>query len=119
MALVKINLSGHFNDILEQQGYIFPGTLQVRLEDENLPQKIVEFLSTYITSNDVVECVLPGLAPLVPLVLAAIHGISGSFPSVVLLKRTDEGFVPGEPLDLQDFRNGVARSKGRANVIEL
>ena len=119
MALVKLNLSGHANAQLEDLGYIFPGSLQVDLSDSELPQKIVDFLSNYITSGDVVQCVLPGLAPLAAITLAAIHGISGSFATIVPMIRGAEGFTPGEPLNLQDFRNNVARSKGRANVIEL
>ena len=119
MALVKLNLSGHANAQLDDLGYVFPGSLQVDLQDETLPQKIVEFLSKYITSGDVVECTMPGLAPLAVIVLTAIHGITGTFPHVRTLKREDTGFVPGGVLDLQDFRNNVARSKGRANVITL
>lgn len=119
MALIKLNLSGHENETLNAQGYIFPGALQVDLTDRNLPQKIVDFLSDYITSGDVVTCVLPGLAPLAVITLTAIHGITGTFPSCVTLIRGEHGFEPGEALNLQDFRNNVARSRGRSNVIEL
>jgi hypothetical protein len=119
MANVKLNLSGHANAQLTDMGFIFPGIMQVKLEDQNLPQKIVDFLSQYITSGDVVTCVLPGLAPLAAITLTAIQGITGTFPSIIMLIRKEEGFEPGEALNLQDFRNNVARSKGRANVIEL
>jgi hypothetical protein len=118
MALVKLNISGHENETLKARGYVTL-CLQVDLSDKELPQKIVSFLSDYITSGDVVTCVLPGLAPLAVISLTAIHGITGSFPSVVTLIRTKNGFEPGEALNLQDYRNNVARSKGRANVIEL
>jgi hypothetical protein len=119
MALVKLNLSGHANSTLDELGYVFPGTIQVDLSDKDLPQKIVCLLSNYMTSGDVVTCVLPGLAPLAAITLTAIHGITGSFPSLVALIRKEDRFEPGEALNLQDFRNNVARSKGRANVIEL
>lgn len=119
MGIIKLNLSGHQNSLLEKQGYIFPGSLQVDLSDKELPQKIVAFLANYITSGDVVVCVLPGLAPLAAITLASIHGISGTFPSIVAMIRTESGFEPGEALNLQDFRNNVARSKGRSNIIKL
>lgn len=119
MALIKLNLSGHANQALDDLGYAFVGSLQVDLADQELPQKIVEFLSQFMTSGDRVQCVLPGLAPLAAITLTAIHGITGTFPITVPMIRGAEGFTPGEPLDLQDFRNNVARSKGRANIIEL
>lgn len=117
MTQIKLNLSGHINATLEAQGFIFPGSLQVDLADKNLPKKIVEFLSQYMTSGDVVICVLPGLAPLAAITLCAIHGITGTFPVMITLVRGEEGFEPnGEGLNLQDFRNNVARSKGRSVI---
>ena len=100
MALIKLNLSEHSNSNLDELGYIFPGSLMVDLKDETLPQKIVEFLSNYITSGDRVQCTLPGLAPLAVIVTAAIHGITGTFPCVTMLKREETGFVPIEPTTL-------------------
>lgn len=118
MPIVKLNLSGHKNVLLEEQGYLFPGTLQVDLGDKDLPQKIVEFLKPHVASGDTVQVVLPGLAGFVPLVLAALHGLTGHFPVVIRLVKADEGFVPSEGFDLQGYRNGIVRTQ-RDDLIQL
>ena len=116
--LVKLNLSGHENETLKAQGYE-THILHVDLADSELPTKVVNFLKPYINSGDTVQVVLPGLAPLAAIVLTAIHGLSGHFPSVIMLKREETGFVPiNPPLYLQDFRNNVAR-ENRNNIINL
>lgn len=120
MALVKLNLSGYQDQKLDKLGYIFVGSIHVDLSDKELPQKIVELLSSYISFGDRVQCVLPGwpgLATLAVIVTVAIHGITGTFPICVPMLRSTKGFKPGKLLDLQDFRNNVARLKSRANVI--
>lgn len=119
MALVKLNLSGHSNQILDSMGYIFPGALQVDLADENYAVKIANFLKPLMTSGDVVELAPPGLAPLAITVIAAIHGLTGTFPVIQSLVKGDEGFVPSSyTMNLQDYRNNVARLM-RENVVIL
>lgn len=118
MAHIKLNLSGHQNDALEAQGFIFPGALQVDLADEQLPQKVADFLRPYVGSGDVVTYAPPGLSALAAIVQAALHGLSGSFPQLQILERGEDGFVPGVKHDLQDFRNNVARA-GRDGIVNL
>jgi hypothetical protein len=116
--LVKLNLSGHENETLKAQGYE-THILHVDLADSELPTKVVEFLKPYINSGDTVQVVLPGLAPLGAIVLTAIHGLSGHFPTLTPLIRGEggAGFVPGSPLDLQDFRNEVGRTSREGVVV--
>lgn len=122
MAIKKINLSGHENQALQELGYEFKGALHVRLEDPELPGKVTTFLkeSFNLNSDDAVEITLPGLAPLAAIVLAAIHGLTGSFPKILSLVRQPDGsFVPAEQLtDLQQIRNETARAR-RENIIEI
>jgi len=120
MAVVKLNLSGHENAKLAEQGFLFPGALHVDLADPELPNKVNDFLSPLVSSGDTVILALPGLAYLSAIVIATIHGLSGHFPQIQALVRTDEGFVPNPlgPLGLQDFRNDVARAS-RAGVVKL
>lgn len=117
--IVKINLSGHKNEILESKGYIFPGVLNVDLRDPELPQKVCDFLSPLVNSGDTIHVVLPGLSPLASLVLVALHGLTGHFPLVVSLIKSESGdFVPNEGFDLQVYRNNVARN-ARKNIVQL
>jgi len=74
MAIVKLNLSGHTNEHLDQMGFAFPGVLHVDLSDPDLGQKLTDFLAPLMTSGDQVVVALPGLAPLAALVLAIVHG---------------------------------------------
>jgi len=118
MAVIKLNLSGHANEHLDQMGFAFPGTLHVDLSDPELGQKLTNFLSPLMGSGDHVVVALPGLAPLAALVLTIIHGLTGSFPTVQPLVRGESGFVPGPQIDLQTLRNDVARAS-RKDVIIL
>jgi hypothetical protein len=119
MALVKLNLSGHENVELKAMGFIYPGSLHVDLGDTELFDKVTEFLNQYVTSGDQVIIATPGLAPLACVIITSIHGLTGTFPSVQTLIRTEEaGFVPGQVIKLQDLRNGVAR-KTRKELIQL
>ena len=114
-----INLSGHQNAYLAELGFEFPGALHVDLADPDLFNKIVAFLQNIgVGSEDVVTVALPGLAPLSMLVVAAIHGLTGTFPVVQTLIRGENGFVPGPCWNVQDMRNSVAR-KSRENVVLL
>jgi hypothetical protein len=119
--IMKLNLSGHFNKTLEGQGFIFPGALHVDLQDPQLPEKVANFLGQIegLDGSEPVIVALPGLAPLAAIVLAVIHGMTGNFPIVQPLVRTDEGFVPGSVMDLQGIRNDLVRAKHRANAIVL
>jgi hypothetical protein len=118
MAVIKLNLSGHANEHLDQMGFAFPGTLHVDLSDPELGQKLTNFLSPLMGSGDHVVVALPGLAPLAALVLTIIHGLTGSFPTVQPLVRGESGFVPGPQIDLQTLRNDVARAS-RKDIIVL
>ena len=117
---IKLNLSGHENEHLTKLGFTFPGALHVDLADPELPNKVVEFLKKEcgLSSGDTVIIAPPGLAFLAVLTIAAIHGLTGTFPSIIPLIRSKEGFVPGEEIPLQDFRNDIARSS-RENIVEL
>lgn len=120
MAIVKLNLSGHYNHSLDVLGFDFPGVLHVDLTDEELCQKVAHFLASMVGSGDTVTVVLPGLAPLAAIVITAIHGLSGQFPSLQPLVRQQDGtFVPGPVTDLQAFRNTVARGNHRQDVVVL
>jgi len=118
MAVVKLNLSGHANEHLDQMEFVFPGVLHVDLNDPGLTTKLTNFLSPLMNSGDQVVVALPGLSPLAALVLTIIHGLTGSFPTVQPLVRGESGFVPGPQMDLQDLRNNIART-ARKDVIIL
>lgn len=118
MALVKLNLSGHANAHLEAAGFVFPGPLHVDVTDAALPAKVAAFLQQYISSGDQVTVALPGMTYLAAIAMTAIHGLSGQFPNVVALVRQDDGsFAPAQPLDLQAFRNDVARPARQDAII--
>ncbi len=119
MSLVKLNLSGHKNDLLDQMGFIFPGTLQVTdINDPLLPEKITELLKPLVDSGDTVVLVPPGFAPLASIVLAIVHGLTGHFPQIICLVKDPSGsFIPSKKINLQDIRNNVRVS--RDNVISL
>jgi hypothetical protein len=118
MAIIKLNLSGHTNENLDQMGFTFPETLHVDLSDPDLGQKLTDFLAPLITSGDQVVVALPGLAPLAALVLVIIHGLTGTFPVIQPLVRGQSGFTPAPQIDLQTLRNDVART-ARKDVIVL
>jgi hypothetical protein len=119
---IKLNLSGHQNDTLNELGYVFPGTIQISpdiMYSTNL-EKVVEFLKKQgIKSGDVVHIALPGMSMLTSMAIIAIHGLTGQFPFVIPLVRTESGrFEAGIPADLQNLRNTIARGN-RNNIIEL
>jgi len=119
MAQVKLNLSGHKNQALEDEGFETI-ILHVDLADENLSTKVAELLSTKVDSSSTVLLALPGLAPLASLVIALLHGLTGSFPFIqTLIRQGDGSFSPGPILDLQEVRNGVARKNFREGAIIL
>lgn len=120
MAKVKLNLSGHANQSLDDLGFVFPGALHVDLTDPDLGAKVANFLSPLMGSGDQVLIALPGLSPLASIVLAVIHGLTGQFPQVQpLIRQADGSFVAGNPLDLQSLRNDVARADHRQGVVKL
>jgi len=118
MAVVKLNLSGHANAELDKLGFVFPGVLHVDLSDPGLTTKLTNFLSPLMNSGDQVVVALPGLSPLAALVLTIIHGLTGSFPVIQTLIRSDSGFIPGPQVDLQTLRNDIARAS-RKDIIVL
>jgi hypothetical protein len=118
MAVVKLNLSGHANEHLDQMEFVFPGVLHVDLADPELTVKLTNFLAPLMGSGDQVVVALPGLSPLAALVLTIIHGLTGSFPVIQTLIRSDSGFIPGPQVDLQTLRNDIARAS-RKDIIVL
>lgn len=110
---MKLNLSGHKNDALEKMGFKFPGTIHLDMEKtmaEN-SELVLEFLKAQgVDSQTRLTIAMPGHSELNAAVLVAAHGLTGTFPIVVPLRRTDAGFAPGESFDLQAFRNNVART---------
>jgi hypothetical protein len=121
MAILKINLSGHQNSVLEAEGYLFPGALQIDLNDEATPVKVAEFIANLgVGSGDVVHLALPGLSPLTYMATVILHGLTGSFPFVqVLVRQPDGQYVKGPLIDGQLLRNDVARGALRQDVIKL
>ena len=116
--LVKINLSGHPNNYLKRKGFIYPANLEIDLNDEDLFYKIVGFLRKYIKGGDKVIVALPGLPALAVYIVTAIHGITGTFPSMQMMVGKETGYEPGKTHPLNDYRNKVAR-RARKNVVKL
>ena len=119
---MKLNLSGHFNQSLEDLGFTFPGTIQMDVTksyEDNLVS-ITKFLTNLgVASNTVVTIALPGMSMLASMVIVSLHGLTGQFPNIVTLIRNNEGqFVFGEEVDLQSLRNQICRSN-RENVVNL
>ena len=111
--MIKLNLSGHQNKSLADQGFVMPAILHVDLSDPQLFDKLVDFLRSDcgVESDSVVTVALPGLAPLAVFVVTAIHGLTGHFPTIVPLVCSEEGgFSPVNPVPLQVLRNDVARA---------
>jgi hypothetical protein len=121
MAIIKINLSGHDNQALTDQGFIFPGALHCNLSDPDVAQKVATWVADIgISSGDTVTIAAPGLAPLALMVAATIHGLTGTFPFIQpLVRDTDGAFVPGPVIDLQGLRNDVVRKLHRQDIVEL
>lgn len=121
MTIVKLNLSGHQSEDLEAKGFVFPGSLQVDLADEEVVEKVVAWLdgNIEIGSGDTVVAALPGLPLLRDVCQAWLHGRTGQFPFVShSVRQADGTFKFNEPLDLQDLRNRIARS-GRPGTVML
>jgi hypothetical protein len=120
--MIKINLSGHENAALAALGFSFNGALQVDLADPELLGKVVNYLRQVegLNSGDgQITIVLPGLAPLAAITLAAVHGITGCFPIIQPMVRGANGsFEPGQWWDLQTYRNDIARCS-RSNIVVL
>jgi hypothetical protein len=110
MAVRKLNLSGHDNSALSEMGFE-TFKLHVDLSDPELVTKVRQFIIEQVglTSEDVVHMAAPGLAPLSLIISSVIHGITGQFAVIIPMVRGEEGFVPGEPIDLQDVRNNSVR----------
>lgn len=119
MSIKKLNLSGHDNSILDEQGFE-THKLHVDLSDPALVEKLQRFLleDVGITSEDQVIMAAPGLAPLALLVTTIIHGITGQLPTIIPMIRNEEGqFVPGEGLELQNIRNDSVRVKRKGLTV--
>ena len=82
---MKINLSGHFNQSLEEVGFSFPGTLQMNMSAsyaDNLRNVIAFLVAQGIKSDTVVTVALPGMNALASMVIVALHGLTGQFPKL-------------------------------------
>ena len=106
--MVKLNFS-HPNPVLKAQGFK-DYRLHVDLSDPQLLNKLKAYLLPIVGdgSEDVV-IVPPGLAPLSVLVVVGIHGLTGYFPKTVSMIKGEDGFIPLEPVDLQEYRNSCCR----------
>lgn len=118
---MKINLSGHENQALKEQGFVFPGTIQVDLAQDSLQliTKLVELLKGLgVKTDSVVTLALPGLSGLAMAVVIACHGLTGNFPYIQpLVRQTDGTFQPSvEVWDSEKLRNNVTRTM-RDNII--
>lgn len=120
MTIRKINLSGHYNEGLSQEGFTFPGALQVDLGDKDLDKKVCDWLDENIEvkGGDTIEIAPPGLPRLRDIVICWVHGRTGHFPTTVCPRKTDEGFVFDQKVDMHHIRNDVAR-KSREGVVEI
>jgi|GEM_PF-4368237 len=107
--MIKLNFS-HPNPVLTADGFV-NHQLHVDLADAELCQKLIAYLASIVGdgSEDVV-IVPPGLAPLSVLVVVAIHGLTGYFPSVVAMTKGEDGFSPLPAVNLQEFRNSCVRT---------
>jgi hypothetical protein len=122
ITMLKINLSGHFNQNLSDKGFSFPGTIQINPEKsfkDNL-ESITKFLQGLgIVSDSNVIIALPGMSILATMVTVALHGLTGQFPEIAPLFRNENGeFVCVETIDLQTMRNHVCRNM-REKIISL
>ena len=117
-----LNLSGHQNAALESLGFTFPGTVQVdptAALSETAGKYAAWLAGLGVGSGDAITCVLPGMSTLAGMAMSAIHGLTGTFPMIVSLVRQPDGsFTPSEGLDLQEYRNTVARSL-RPGLVQL
>jgi hypothetical protein len=122
----KINLSGHFSPQLEEEGFFFPGALQLdtSLLEERGPSGVAKLVVDWLENNVPispdcqVEIALPGFPLLRDIVIAWVHGRTGVFPITRCPRRQADGtFVFDPGLDLQDLRN-TCRSN-RPGVVRL
>lgn len=119
--MIKLNLTGHQNNALEEMGFHFPGAIQINIEKpfkENL-ENITDFLKGLgVNSSSRVYLAPPGMTYLNMLVFIAIHGLTGSFPVILTFKMTSSGkFIPNETdLDLQKMRSYIVRQKREESI---
>lgn len=118
----KLNLSGHFNKSLEEQGFEFHGTVQINPEKpfRNNLESVTKYLQSLgVVSDSVITVAVPGMSVLATMVLVALHGLTGNFPIIAPLVREQSGeFVCKEIEDLQTLRNHVSRNL-REKVVSL
>lgn len=115
----KLNMSGHPNLELEKMGFLNV-PLQVDISDPKLPDKLKVLLQDKIPAKSgQIMVVMPGLAPLCNLIMPIIHGITGQFPEIVIMKPGLERgtFIPQDPVDLQKLRLDSRRE--RDGMIDL
>ena len=115
----KLNMTGHKNPELKSMGF-FDLSLEVDLSDFSLPEKLKVLLQDKIPANcGQIMVAMPGLAPLCSLIMPIIHGITGQFPEIVIMKPGLERgtFIPQDPVDLQKLRLDSRRErKGMINL---
>lgn len=119
---LKLNLSGHFNKSLAEQGFEFPGIIMIDAEKpyaENLASVTSFLIKLGVESNTIVECALPGMTTLCSMVMVSIHGLTGQFPLITVTTRNAEGaFEYVETVDATSLRNEISR-KMRPGLINL
>ena len=120
--MLKLNLSGHFNQSLADNGFEFPGIIMLNPEKpyaENLDSVTKFLISLGVESDTIVECALPGMTLLCSMVMVSIHGLTGRFPNIAVTNRTPEGeFVYTETAYASHLRNEISRNQ-RPNLINL
>jgi len=70
---------------------------------KSILNKIYTDYSTEVQRGDY-EVILPGMSILTIISLTILHGISGHFPKIRYIYKTDDGFRVSERLDLQNLR---------------
>ena len=122
----KINLSGHKSTQLEEEGFFFPGAIQLdnSLLEQRGPSGVAEVVISWLDANVTlppdcqVEIALPGLPLLRDIVIAWVHGRTGAFPITRCPRRQADGsFVFDPGLDLQALRNTCRGN--RPGVVKL
>ena len=97
-----LNLSGHTNPTLENIGF---KTHKIHLQNfERIEKAICEELQGVLDAdNKEVFVVLPSLKIAIPYVIAYIYGYTGKLPTIVALKRNEQGeYLPNRFINLFD-----------------
>jgi len=118
MQQIKLNLSGHENQVLKAEGFVDVPSPHVNLNDASMYAKLTEYIEPYVQGASEVCIVLPKLQEIAVALVIIIHGLTGRFPNVVRLRRDSDGeyriaFVQ----NLHALRNNVARTRRKLVVV--